>query len=176
MRSLLRFSVLGCAIALTALPLAIGGGGSVAGAAYSSPATVSASTWGSMANTVTTPGSGAQAGAISCVTSVFCVAVTGIGGEVDGLSGGEDYAELWNGTTWSPMTLPTVTGATSTTLVGVSCVTTSFCVAVGHATGVGVLIEQWNGSSLDRRHDEPRGSDRPARCVLHKRDLLPGRR
>ena len=44
MRSLLRFSALGCAFALTALPLAIGGGGSVAGAAYSSPATVSAST------------------------------------------------------------------------------------------------------------------------------------
>ncbi len=146
MRSLLRFGALGCALALTALPLAIGAGGPVAAAAFSSPATVSASTWSSMANTVTTPGSGAQAGAVSCVTSVFCVAVTGIGGEVDGLSGGQDYAELWDGTTWSPMTLPTVTGATSTTLVGISCVTTSFCVAVGHAAGVGVLIEQWNGS------------------------------
>ncbi len=100
-----------------------------------------------MANSVATPGSNTQAGAVSCVSSAFCVAVTGIGGEVDGLNGGQDYAELWNGTTWSPMTLPTVTGATSTTLVGVSCVTTSFCVAVGHATGVGVLIEQWNGST-----------------------------
>ena len=105
MRSLFRFGALGCALALTALPLAIGGGGTVAGAALSSPATVSASTWSSMANTVTTPGNNSQAGAVSCVTSVFCVAVTGIGGEVDGLSGGQDYAELWNGTTWSPMTL-----------------------------------------------------------------------
>ena len=148
MRSLLRFSVFGCALALTALPLAYGGAGSVAAAASpSSPATVSAANWTNMANSVATPGSSTQAGAVSCVSSAFCVAVTGIGGEVDGLNGGQDYAELWNGTTWSPMTLPTVTGATSTTLVGVSCVTSSFCVAVGHATGVGVLIEQWNGST-----------------------------
>ena len=55
MRSLLRFGALGCALALTALPLAIGGGGTVAGAALSSPATVSASNWTRMANTVNTP-------------------------------------------------------------------------------------------------------------------------
>jgi hypothetical protein len=151
MRSLLRTAALGCVLTLTALPLAMGGGSSIAGAAFSSPATVSASTWSSMANTVAAPGSNTQAGAVSCVTSAFCVAVTGIGGEVDALNGGQDFAELWDGTTWSPMTLPTVIGAASTTLVGVSCVTTSFCVAVGHVTppGMGapeVLVEQWNGS------------------------------
>jgi hypothetical protein len=154
MRSLLRFGALGCALALTALPLAIGGG-SVAGAVYSSPATVSASNWSTMANTVTTPGTGTQAGAVSCVTSVFCVAVTG-GSPTSILpplgppSGLLAYAELWNGTTWSPMTLPTVIGATADTLVSVSCVTTSFCLAVGYATVSGassILMEQWNGSA-----------------------------
>jgi hypothetical protein len=150
MRSRRRFGVLGCALVFSALPLAMGGG-SVAGAAYSSPATVNASTWSSMPNTVAAPASNTQAGAVSCVTSTFCVAVTGLGGAVAALNGGDDYAELWNGTTWSPMTLPTVAGAASTTLVGVSCVTTSFCVAVGGVTPAGmgapeVLVEQWNGS------------------------------
>jgi hypothetical protein len=48
------------------------------------------------------------------------------------------------------MTLPTVSGATLDTLVSVSCVTTSFCVAVGYATVSGVnsiLMEQWDGSA-----------------------------
>ena len=154
MRSLLRFGALGCALAMTALPLAIGGG-TVAGAAYSSPATVSASTWSSMANTATTPAAGSVTGAVSCVTAAFCVAVTGGSptsvvpplGPPFGLLA---YAELWNGTTWSPMTLPTVTGATTDTLVSVSCVTTTFCLAVGYATVSGastILIEQWNGSA-----------------------------
>ena len=50
-----------------------------------------------MANTVAAPESNTQAGAVSCVTSAFCVAVTGLGGDVDALNGGDDYAELWNG-------------------------------------------------------------------------------
>ena len=146
MRSLLRTGALGCALALAALPLAIDGGGPVAGATYTSPATVSASSWSTMANTVTAPGAGSEAGAVSCVTSVFCVAVTGNGGQDAGYYGGQGYAELWNGTTWSSMTLPTVPGASTTTLIGVSCVTTSYCVAVGQATGPEALIEQWNGT------------------------------
>ena len=146
MRSLLRISALGCALALTALPLAIGGGVSVAvaGAAYSSPATVGASTWSGMANSANAPANNTAAGAVSCVTSEFCVAVSGYLGYS---RGGNDYAELWNGTTWSPMTLPSVPGAASTTLIGVSCVTTSFCVAVGQAVGPKVLVEQWDGSA-----------------------------
>ena len=59
MRSLLRFGALGCAFAVTALPLAIGGG-SVAGAASSSPATVSASNWSTMANTLNSPNATAR--------------------------------------------------------------------------------------------------------------------
>ncbi len=70
MRSLLRYGALGCALALTALPLAIGGGGPTAGAAYSSPATVSASNWNAMANTVTTRrGRHRRPASVSCVTS-----------------------------------------------------------------------------------------------------------
>ena len=50
MRSLLRFGAFGCALAMASVPLAIGGGSSIAGAA-SSPATVAASNWSTMANT-----------------------------------------------------------------------------------------------------------------------------
>jgi hypothetical protein len=146
MRSLLRFGALGCALAITAVPLAIGGG-SVAGAAYSSPATVSASNWSAMANTVNSPNATAQTGSVSCVTSVFCVAVNGIGSEVDSVNSGGAYAELWNGATWSAMTMPTVPAPSSTTLFSVSCVTTSFCVAVGQVTGPEPIVEQWNGSA-----------------------------
>ena len=45
------------------------------------------------------------------------------------------------------MTLPAIPGSADTVLSGVSCVTTSFCVAVGQATGPKPVIEQWNGSA-----------------------------
>jgi len=145
MRSLLRFGALGCALVLTALPLAIGGGGSEAGAALSSPATVSASNWTTMPNTNTTSSQTNGMASVSCVTSVWCVAV-GNGANVN-----TDAAniELWNGSTWSPMTSPTVPGETDMYLAGVSCATPSFCVAVGSVdtTSAAPLIEQWNGTT-----------------------------
>jgi len=156
MRSLLRFGALGCALALSALPLAIGGG-SVAGAAnYSSPATVSASNWSTMPNTNNTANQTNGMASVSCVTSDWCVAV-GNGDKV-----GSDAAniELWNGSTWSPMTAPTVPGETDIYLASVSCVTTSFCVAVGavDTTSSAPLIEQWNGTTWSVIQSNPSSS------------------
>ena len=62
MRSLLRFGALGCALALATLPLAIGSANSIAGAASSSPATVAATNWSTMANTASTPDAGSLTG------------------------------------------------------------------------------------------------------------------
>jgi len=140
-RSLLRFGVLSFALTVLALPLVIGGGGSVADTVYSTPATVSASSWSTMASEVVAE-TNYPAGAVSCVTSAFCLAATGFGGY--GL-GGHDYMEQWTGTGWIALTLPSVPGAASTTLIGVSCVTISFCVAVGQTSGPAVLVEQFNG-------------------------------
>jgi hypothetical protein len=154
MRSLLRSGALGCVVALMAFPLFAGGGGS--GAASTSPATVSASNWTTMPNTNTTPSATNGMASVSCVTSSWCMAV-GNAGEVD-----TDAAntELWDGTTWSPLTSPAVPSETDIYLDGVSCVTTSFCVAVGSVdtTSNAPLIEQWNGTAWSVVQSSPSSS------------------
>jgi hypothetical protein len=153
MRSLLRFGALGCAFALGTLPLAIGGGSSIAGAALSSPATVSASTWSTMPNTNNTANLTNGMASVSCVTSAWCVAV----GNGDNVNTDAANIELWNGSTWSPMTSPAVPGETDIYLSGVSCVTTSFCVAVGSVdvSSAAPLIEQWNGTAWSVAQSSP---------------------
>ena len=83
--------------------------------------------------------------AVSCVSTSFCAAVgeARIGGTNQAL------AEQWNGTAWSMVAIPSTSATLSNTLYGVSCVTASFCTAVGEAstpTLYGNLVEQWNGS------------------------------
>ncbi len=146
MRRIVRFLTVVCAMALGALPLAVSGGS--AQAALTVPATVSASNWTTMSNTEgTSPSSDSYLGSVSCVTSVFCLAV----GSNDVFSDPTYFAEQWNGSTWSPIALPTPAGAAELELDQVSCVTTSFCVAVGQAYFSGTqtpLILQWNGSGF----------------------------
>ncbi len=147
MRLFARISALGCALALVALPMMQGGGAPAGAGTITVPATVSASTWTAMANTQTTPGSNAYPGSVSCVTSVFCLGV-GANALYDGHL---FYAEEWNGTVWSPVTLPTPSGASDEQLDQVSCVTTTFCIAVGSDTVSATqspLILQWNGSAF----------------------------
>ncbi len=83
---------------------------------------------------------------VSCKAANVCEAVgdTTIAGKVVTL------AEGWNGTTWTVQTTPNPTGATSSTLNGVSCTSTTFCEAVGNATIGGKLVtlaEMWNGTA-----------------------------
>jgi hypothetical protein len=141
------------AVALAALPLVLleGGAAGAAGShALTAPAQVSASNWTTMPTKATPNATGADSG-VSCVTSVFCLAV----GNNFYPNTGASTSELWNGSTWSPLTMPTVTTAANSgppVLVDVSCITTSFCVAAGYiyysseATYTS-LIEQWNGSA-----------------------------
>jgi hypothetical protein len=86
--------------------------------------------------------------AVSCVSVSSCEA----GGyfEVQETSGDpQALAESWNGDAWQLQHPATPPGATYNTLNGVSCLSASFCEAVGlHDNGAGgqdILAEMWNG-------------------------------
>ncbi len=83
---------------------------------------------------------------VSCVSSMHCVAVGDDGTRTASVT----LAEQWNGTEWTTQSTPNPLGAASTTLGGISCVSTTACVAVGSSTnGIGTKIgiaTQWNGT------------------------------
>ncbi len=140
------FGLMLAACALSVAPLALTDEASGAGAAVPHTAQVSATNWSVMANTQGPDAADEpSAFSVSCVTSTFCMAVGG--GEFAPTA---YYAQVWNGSTWSPVALP-ATGGGSPTLAQVSCVTTSFCVAVGSTdlsgSDTASLIEQWSGTA-----------------------------
>jgi hypothetical protein len=65
---------------------------------------------------------------VSCPGASSCTAV---GSSWNSTGGTVPMADAWNGTSWSALELPKVTGATQNHLKGVSCVTTTACSAVG---------------------------------------------
>ncbi|HEX9034648.1 MAG TPA: hypothetical protein VF834_22620, partial [Streptosporangiaceae bacterium] len=81
------------------------------------------------------PGADVEPVAVSCATVTFCMAVDGFA-----------QTAIWNGTAWSAG--PTVTGFTSqgSPVESVSCVSASFCEAVGGGSG-GDNAAVWNGTS-----------------------------
>ena len=83
-----------------------------------------------------TPGGGQLLG-VSCTGPNFCMAV----GTVTGSS--TTLTESWNGQVWSIVPSPSTSGQADI-LAGVSCVSSTDCVAVGSA-GSSVLVETWNG-------------------------------
>ena len=64
---------------------------------------------------------------ISCVTTTFCMAVGTLGLDSGTLT------ELWNGSTWKLVPRPNPPGGVpgGGSLLGVSCTSTTFCMAVG---------------------------------------------
>ena len=84
--------------------------------------------------------------AVSCVSATFCEAV---GAHGNALNPQSNLAEVWNGTTWKVQATPSPQGPfgpTSNDLAGVSCVSTTFCEAVGNGPN-GMSAELWNGTS-----------------------------
>jgi hypothetical protein len=88
---------------------------------------------------------------VSCASSSACTAV---GSYVNSSSGEVTLAEVWNGSSWSVQSTPNPTGATASVLRGVSCTSSSACVAVGSdytggfpSSSYSVLAEVWNGTS-----------------------------
>jgi hypothetical protein len=82
-----------------------------------------------------------------CSGPEVCMA-TGGGARGEGESG-FTVAEAWNGTSWSILPSPSP-GSFSDELLGVSCTSSSSCLAVGDDQGIGNLVtlsEAWNGTS-----------------------------
>ncbi len=99
--------------------------------------------------TVTSPSVAAPAvnvlNGVSCVSASFCVAVgsDASGGHTNNL------VEAWNGTAWSIVTSPNPASTAGSSLSGVSCASTTFCVAVGNtldSPGVTQALV-WNGQN-----------------------------
>jgi hypothetical protein len=96
------------------------------------------------------PPTGAKAShleGVSCMSSITCVAV----GEFSNSSGSAPLAEKWNGTAWSAEEPKAPTGDKKASLRGVSCTSSTACVAVGEfmnssATWI-PLAEKWNGTA-----------------------------
>jgi hypothetical protein len=101
------------------------------------------------------PGSSVGLNGVSCVSARFCDA----GGVFDTALTATDpraLAEAWNGHAWALQKVIRPPGATTNTLSSVSCVSASFCMAVGgrgDTTGGGLtLVERWNGTRWRIQH------------------------
>jgi hypothetical protein len=84
---------------------------------------------------------------VSCPSAGFCMAV---GNRQDSAGGEANLAEIWNGTSWLLSAIPDLAGQSGTTaysqLGSVSCVSASFCEAVGTGPN-GPDAALWNGKS-----------------------------
>ncbi|HEX9032603.1 MAG TPA: hypothetical protein VF834_12215 [Streptosporangiaceae bacterium] len=132
-----------CGMALLAA-LAVAGPTSGAAAAP----TGSNSTWAVQDSPDVTVPSG-QVQAVSCPSATSCMAV---GYYLDSAGLTVPLAETWNGTSWQQQTVPSPAGGRSPGLDGVSCISASFCEAVGITDEPGytdstAFAETWNGSS-----------------------------
>jgi hypothetical protein len=86
--------------------------------------------------------------AVSCSSPTACTAV----GSFTGAAGITTLAERWNGTSWTVQSTPNPSGSTDAVLQGVSCPSTTSCMAVGRFFNSVTsqwtrLAEQWNGTS-----------------------------
>lgn len=84
---------------------------------------------------------------VSCPRSTFCEAVGAYTVGTVGIS----LADGWNGTAWTSQSFPVPPSSTSAVLTGVSCISATFCEAVGsYSNGVGETLAftaRWNGAT-----------------------------
>lgn len=116
---------------------------------------------------------------VSCVSDKSCTAVgdANYPVSISGIGDGdllEAIAEQWDGTRWSPQTLPRLPGADATLLNSVSCTASAFCMAAGSSATFSAsgcpclpLVEQSSGT--EPLSPVPSGKARltgvPAACV-----------
>ena len=104
------------------------------------------SLWGAMQNPAPSGATGSALNGVSCPSPKSCFAV----GSSIVAAQNHNLAQHWNGSGWSFNGAPTGSGASSSTLSGVSCPTTQSCFAVGSFTKAGAaksLVDHWNGSA-----------------------------
>lgn len=138
------FNVAGClGRVMVAAPLVIimVGAGAV-GARAADP------TW-TIAKSANVTVSGGSIESVSCTAPTACTAV---GTDLNTAGIHVTLAERWDSTSWQRQATPNPAGDTTSsvtpTLVGVSCPTASFCVAVGNYQSGFVqagIVETWNG-------------------------------
>ncbi len=129
-----------------AVALALGVGSLLAVTAVTTgPAGASSPSWSIVASPNTSSSQSNFLNGVSCVSSTSCVAVgSDYNGSVD-----HTLIESWNGASWSIVASPNTSSSQSNYLNGVSCVSSTSCIAVGshYGTSVQTLIESWNGTS-----------------------------
>src|SRR5947209_10687554 len=99
----------------------------------------------SIFQTIQSPKADADLAAVSCTASWYCIAV---GSHQHGRHQQWPLSERWNGRTWSILRTPQPRGARTTTLNGVTCISSHDCVAVGGYRGRShgkAVVERWNG-------------------------------
>ncbi len=105
-------------------------GGAFAGGAYSPQAMRwDGSTWRLQSVSLPSGASGASLAGVSCTSSTHCSAV---GYSYDSLGVLSAMPQLWNGSSWTAQTPPTISGSTGANLAGIACRTSTECTAVGH--------------------------------------------
>ena len=110
---------------------------------------------------------------VSCASATLCMAV---GGSED-----STLTEQWNGSTWTVVPSPNLTGFSGNDFNGVSCPSTTFCMAAGQANGPSYapLAASWNGTTWTLQTDTDHGpGHRPLlQCgLVHDVDDVHGRR
>ncbi|HEV2362299.1 MAG TPA: hypothetical protein VGS21_11395 [Acidimicrobiales bacterium] len=129
-------------LAGTALAGALAAPAALAGAAVSTPAAHSAPASAGTANS--------ELGGVSCTSATFCMDVGNLNPSPTATTH-PVFGESWNGTSWTLHKMPLPAGIPFGWLNGVSCTSTTFCVAVGQGipmSGPAVgLIETWNGTT-----------------------------
>lgn len=97
--------------------------------------------------------------AVSCTSVQSCMAVGSY--EDAATPTGTPFTEMWNGKTWTVKTAPSP-GGDDSSLIGVSCASARYCVAVGFAITGGhnnAYSEVWNGTGWRiKRISKPRGT------------------
>ena len=119
--------------------------------ARSATFTAFSDTWRGASWSAGTIGTGQALNGISCASETFCVIVGST--RPAGTPRYSAVASTWNGTAWTRSSLPALSGNSS--LSGVACVSTNFCIAVGEhgkstypqAAWTLPLTEVWNGSA-----------------------------
>jgi hypothetical protein len=94
--------------------------------------------------------SGAKSSVLSAVSCSSASACTAVGNYTNSSGTYLTLAEHWNGATWAVQATPNPTGARYSVLSGVSCPSSTACIAVGQylnsASVMVTLAERWNGT------------------------------
>jgi hypothetical protein len=97
---------------------------------------------------------------VSCTSGSMCILV---GWQDSNTEGQIALAEIWNGTTWAAQSAAKPSGTAWSKLTGVSCTSTTTCIAVGYGwpekRGNDTLAESWNGTEWTiKTTPEPSGA------------------